>query len=96
MEAYIVKDPERAMSNSIACRTYFDGLLILVTAFLISSCSTTDFASLQPREGLDAATRDNVALAQSCRPRQRALHRCRVDFQRKSKAPQTRLDVSDG
>ena len=57
MEAYIVKDPERAMSKSIACRTYFDGLLILVTAFLISSCSTTDFASLQPREGLDAATR---------------------------------------
>ena len=57
MEAYIVKDPERAMSNSIACRTYFDGLLILVTVFLMSSCSTTDFASLQPREGLDAATR---------------------------------------
>ena len=57
MEAYIVKDPERAMSKSIACWTYFDGLLILVTAFLVSSCSTTDFASLQPREGLDAATR---------------------------------------
>ena len=57
MVSYIVKNPELGMSKSTVGRTYLDDLLILVTVVLLGSCSTTDFASLQPQDGVEVATR---------------------------------------
>ena len=57
MVACIVKDLESGMSKSTVRRTYLGDLLIFVTVVLLGSCSTTDFASLQPHDGVEVATR---------------------------------------
>ena len=81
------------MSKSAVRRTYLGDLLIFVTVVLLGSCSTTDFASLQPQDGVEVATGDVAWPSQ--RPR-RAFYGCRAHLQRKSAAAQARLDVSTG